>query len=180
MVDEAVGFLGGLDVLVNTSGVLEVGPVAEFSLEAWEGMFAVNVRGQFLPVKHALPALERSADAVIITLGSAAGLKGGPGVSAYSATKGAVISFTRAVAAELAPKGIRVNVVCPGWVATPFNQPAYELIGGDERVAEMVRASVPLQRQGRAEEIAAYIVFLASTEASYVTGKAVVVDGGML
>ena len=181
MAEQTMSILGdGLDVLVNTTGILEVGPVDDFPGEAWERIFAVNVRGQFLAIKHTLPLLKAGEEPSIVTLGSAAGLRGGPGVSAYAATKGAVIAFTRALTEELAPQGIRINVVCPGWVATPFNNPAYELIGGERAVEEMVRASVPLRRQAQPGEIAAYIIFLASGEASYVTGKVVVVDGGML
>lgn len=172
--------LGGLDVLVNTSGVLSVGPVEEFDTSEWDRILDVNVRGQFLAVKHAVPALKESEGASIITLGSAAGIKGGPGATAYSASKGAVIAFSRALAMELAPHGIRVNALCPGWVDTPFNQAAYDMMGGDEKVAEFVEASVPLKRQATPEEIAAYAVFLASTESSYVTAQAVVADGGML
>jgi dihydroanticapsin dehydrogenase len=113
-------------------------------------------------------------------MSSIAGLKGGPGMTAYSASKGAVVAFTKALAAELAPDNIRVNCVCPGWIDTPFNQPAIEFMGGREEQEEMVQQTVPLQRQGIPEEIAPGILYLASDASSYMTGKELVIDGGLL
>jgi NAD(P)-dependent dehydrogenase (short-subunit alcohol dehydrogenase family) len=179
-IDAAVRELGGLDVLINTAGVLSMGLVEEFPAGDWDRVLAVNARGQFLAVKHAVPALKESDAASIITLGSAAGIKGGPGATAYSASKGAVIAFSRALAVELSPQGIRVNALCPGWVDTAFNQPAYDMMGGDSKVTEFVEGSVPLKRMATPDEIAAYAVFLASDDSSYVTAQAVVADGGML
>jgi len=113
-------------------------------------------------------------------MSSIAGLKGGPGMTAYSASKGAVVAFTKALAAELAPDNIRVNCVCPGWIDTPFNQPAIEFMGGREEQEEMVQQTVPLQRQGIPAEIAPGILYLASDASSYMTGKELVIDGGLL
>jgi NAD(P)-dependent dehydrogenase (short-subunit alcohol dehydrogenase family) len=170
----------GLDGLVNSAGILEVGELGQFSAASWDRMFAVNARGQFLVLRAALPALRHGERPSVVTIGSAAAFKGGSGNSGYAATKGAIVSFSNAAAMELAPLGIRVNALCPGWVETDFNEPAYEAIGGPEAVADFVATSVPLGRQAQPAEIAAYAAFLLSTQSSYVTGRAVVVDGGML
>jgi NAD(P)-dependent dehydrogenase (short-subunit alcohol dehydrogenase family) len=170
----------GLDGLVNSAGILRVGPLAEFSVADWDDLFAVNARGQFLVLKHALPLLAAGDAPSVVTLGSAAGVKGGPETTGYAATKGAVIAFSRAAAVELAAQGIRLNVLCPGWVQTDFNKVAYDAMGGPEAVREFVAGTVPLGRQGRPDEIASYAAFLLDPEAGYATGHAVMVDGGML
>ena len=113
-----------------------------------------------------------------MNVSSLAGLKGGPGITAYSASKGAIIAFTRALAEELAPENIRANSVCPGWIDTPFNEPAIEFMGGRAQQEEMVKQTVPLKRQGTPEEIAPGILYLASDASSYVTGQELVIDGG--
>jgi NAD(P)-dependent dehydrogenase (short-subunit alcohol dehydrogenase family) len=115
-----------------------------------------------------------------VNVSSLAGLKGGPGMTAYSASKGAIIAFTRALAGELAPDNIRANCVCPGWVDTPFNEPAFEFMGGRENQEAMVQQSVPLQRHGKPEEIAPGILYLASDASSHMTGQELVIDGGVL
>ena len=115
-----------------------------------------------------------------MNVSSLAGLKGGPGMTAYSASKGAIIAFTRALAAELAPDNIRANCVCPGWIDTPFNEPAIEFMGGRESQEAMVQQAVPLQRQGKPEDIAPGILYLASDASSYMTGQVLVIDGGVL
>jgi NAD(P)-dependent dehydrogenase (short-subunit alcohol dehydrogenase family) len=171
---------GALDAVVNTAGVLRVGEAHTFSGEEWTLLFDVNVRGQFHIAKHGIPLLREGRNPSIVTTASAAGIRGGPGITAYSATKGAVIAFSRALALELAPAGIRVNAICPGWVETDFNQPAYDFMGGPEQARALVERVVPLNRQASPQEIAEYICFLVSPAASYVTAQAVVVDGGML
>jgi NAD(P)-dependent dehydrogenase (short-subunit alcohol dehydrogenase family) len=179
MVTEATGELGGLDVLVNLAAVLRIQQVVEMSVDDWDLTFDVNVRGQFLVAKHAIPALAESGRGSMINVSSAAGFKAGAGNAAYSASKGAIIAFSRTLAMELAPRGIRVNALCPGFVDTPFNDPAYAFIGGREEAAKFVARSIPLQRMARPEEIAPYAVFLASDESAFVTGQAVLIDGGM-
>jgi NAD(P)-dependent dehydrogenase (short-subunit alcohol dehydrogenase family) len=106
-------------------------------------------------------------------------VKGGPGLTAYSASKGAIVGFTKAVAAELAPEGIRVNCVCPGWIDTPFNQPAIDFMGGRQDQERVIKQIVPMGRQGTPEEIAPIVVYLASDGSTYTTGQALVVDGGV-
>lgn len=172
-------FLGGVDVLANFAGLQRAGIVENFSVKDWEEIFTVNVRSQFLAAKYALPFLRQSAHGSIINMASIAGIKGGPGLTAYSASKGAIIAFTRALAAELAPK-IRVNSVSPGWIDTPFNQAAIDFMHGIDRLNKFVSQTVPLQRQGVPQEIAPAFVFLASEDASYMTGHSLVIDGGLL
>ncbi|HZY56846.1 MAG TPA: SDR family oxidoreductase, partial [Rubrobacteraceae bacterium] len=133
----------------------------------------------FLGAKYGVPYLRERGSGSIVNIASLAGLKGGPGMSAYSASKGAIIAFTRALAMELAPDNIRVNCVCPGWIDTPFNQPAIEFMGGREEQEKMVQQMVPLQRQGIPEEIAPGILYLASDASSYMTGQARVIAGGV-
>lgn len=170
---------GRLDAVVNNAGVQRSGPVTSFSESDWDAMFAVNPKSCFLAAKHAVPLLSESGG-TIVNVASIAGLRGGPGQTAYSASKGAIVAFSRALATELAPLGIRVNCLAPGWVDTPFNAPAIENMGGRAELDALVASSVPLQRQGTPEEIAKVAAFLASPDASYMTGQTIVVDGGQI
>lgn len=180
MVDAALGILGGaLDALCNFAGLQYSGVVEDFATERWDAIFATNVRSQFLVAKYAVPALRLGTNPSIVNMASIAGLRGGPGMTAYSASKGAVIAFARALANEVAP-AIRVNTVSPGWIDTPFNKAAIDFMQGPERLEEFVRHNVPLQRQGKPMEIAPLFVYLASAESSYITGQTIVIDGGLL
>jgi dihydroanticapsin dehydrogenase len=175
----AVERLGGLDGLVNNAAIQRVGPVETFSPDDWDATFAANVRSCFLMVRASVPHLRQAGGGAIVNTSSQVGLHGAPGATAYSASKGAVIAFTKALALELAADGIRVNAICPGWVESPFNRPAIAMLGGDESHAELVRATIPLGRQGRPEEIAAGTVFLVSDASSYMTGQVLALDGGV-
>lgn len=179
LVSQAVKTLNGLDILANFAGIQRSGVIVEFPTDQWDLTFATNVRSQFLAIKYAVPALRGGRHATIINMASIAGLKGGPGMTVYSASKGAVIAFTKALAQELAP-AIRVNSVSPGWIDTPFNQAAIDFMHGKDNLEAFVHATVPLQRQGHPQEIAPIFVYLASDESSYVTGQTVVIDGGLL
>ena len=178
LVAEATTALGPFDVLHNNAGVLIPGTVLDQRLEDWERTFAVNVRSLFLVTRALLPAMIERGAGVIVNTASTSGLIGDAGVAAYNTSKAAVISFTRHLTAEYARRGIRANCVCPGWIATGFNDPIFTAapeLDEDALVAE----AVPARRQGRAEEIAAAVAFLASDDASYVHGHALVVDGGL-
>ncbi|MCW2903015.1 MAG: short-chain dehydrogenase [Streptosporangiaceae bacterium] len=171
--------LGGLDVLFNNAGAQRSGPITEFEQEQWDLLMTVNPRSCFFGVKHAVPLLRQAGGGSIINMASLAAVKGGAGLTAYSASKGAIVAFTKALAPELAPYKIRVNAVCPGWIDTPFNQPAIDFMGGREEQDRIVKQIVPMGRQGTPEEIAPIVVYLASDGSSYMTGQALVVDGGV-
>jgi NAD(P)-dependent dehydrogenase (short-subunit alcohol dehydrogenase family) len=171
--------MGGLDTLVILAGLMRTGAVEQVPAETWDAIFSVNARGTFFAAKYGAPAMRRAGGGSLITTASLAGLRGAPGMTAYAAAKGAVIAFTTALAQELAPDNIRVNSVLPGWIDTPFNNPAIEYMGGTGRHGEIVKRLVPLGRQGTPEEVSPIYVFLASEEARYVTAKSMMVDGGM-
>jgi NAD(P)-dependent dehydrogenase (short-subunit alcohol dehydrogenase family) len=178
-IERSVASLGGLDVLVQNAGLQRSGRITEFHASEWDALFAVNSRAHFFGAKHAVPHLRRAGKGSIINTSSLAGQRGGTGLTAYSASKGAVIAFSTALAMELAPDNIRVNTICPGWVDTPFNQPAIDFMGGRVSQEEVVRRIVPLQRQAQPAEIAPLFVYLASDESSYVTAQAITIDGGV-
>jgi dihydroanticapsin dehydrogenase len=180
MVAAAVLALGGLDCLVNVAGLQRVGDLVDTDLADWDAMMNVNLRGVFLTCRAAVPHLLASPRGTILNTASIAGLRGGPGSTAYAASKGGVIAFTTALALELAPSGICVNSVCPGWVDTGFNDPIVKLIGGVAEHERLVREGVPLARQATPEEIAPIYLFLASAGARYITAKAISIDGGVL
>jgi NAD(P)-dependent dehydrogenase (short-subunit alcohol dehydrogenase family) len=178
LMERAAEEMGGIDVIVNNAGAQRSGAVTEFEESEWDLLMRVNPRSCFLGAKYSVPYLRERGGGSIVNVSSLAGLKGGPGMTAYSASKGAIIAFTRALAEELAPDNIRANSVCPGWIDTPFNEPAIEFMGGRAQQEEMVQQTVPLKRQGTPEEIAPGILYLASDASSYVTGQELVIDGG--
>ena len=139
----------------------------------------VNVRSCFLLSKFGAGLLEKAADAAIVLVASVAGIRGTASVTGYSASKGAVIAFTRSLARELAPRGVRVNSLSPGWTDTAFNAPVIAEFGGQAQLDALVENTVPLRRQGRPVEMAAAAAFLAGPAASYITGHNLVADGGL-
>ena len=179
LIDEGARQLGGLDVLCQNAGLQYAGSITEFDAARWDKLFAVNARAIFFGVKYAVPHLRRAGKGSIVNMASLAGKRGAPGVAAYSASKGAVVAFGTALALELAPDNIRVNTICPGWIDTSFNQAAIDRMGGREKQAAFVKQVVPLRRQGTIEEVAPLFVYLASDESTYVTGQALVIDGGI-
>ena len=173
-----VAWLGGLDILCQNAGVQDSGAVTDFDVERWDRLFNVNIRAQFLGAKYAVPHLRAAGKGAIVNMASIAGKRGGAGLTGYCASKGASIAFTNALAKELAKDNIRVNAICPGWVDTPFNDPAIRFMGGKEAHARVVQA-VPLGRQAKPAEIAPLYVYLASDESSFMTGQAILIDGGV-
>lgn len=175
---EGTRLLGGLDVLVNNAGMLLFQPLSEFTVETWDRVFAVNVRSHFLTIKHALPHLKKAGGGSIVNMSSLAGLRGGVGGTAYSASKGAINALTSAAAVEFAPDKIRVNAVCPGWIDTRFNDQAISFMGGVGVRDEAIRTHTPLGRQGTPEEVAALVLYLASEESAFVTAQSLSINGG--
>jgi NAD(P)-dependent dehydrogenase (short-subunit alcohol dehydrogenase family) len=155
--------------------------VLETDLDEWSRILSVNVTGMYLVVREIVPVMRVGGGGAIVTTGSISGLFGEPALTAYTASKAAVVNMTRSLAIDLAPAGIRVNCVCPGWVDTGFNDPQFEHDQmSDEDIQALIDRTVPLRRQGEPEEMAAAVAFLASSDASYITGQTLVVDGGLL
>ena len=172
---------GRVDVAFHNAGISppEDDSILSTGLEAWRRVQEVNLTSVYLCCREAIPHMQRQGKGSIINTSSLAGQRGGPGLTAYSASKGAVIAFSTALAMELAPDNIRVNAICPGWVDTAFNQPAIDFMGGRATQEEVVRRIVPLRRQAQPHEIAPLFVYLASDESSYVTAQAITIDGGV-
>jgi len=179
MIADGVAWLGGLDALCQNAGLQHSGAVTDFDQLRWDALFAVNARAHFFGAKYAVPHLRKAGKGSIVNTSSLAGQRGGPGMTAYSASKGAVIAFATALAMELAPDKIRVNTVCPGWVDTAFNQPAIDFMGGRANQEKVVETIVPLGRQGVPGDIAPMFVYLCSDESAYMTGQAITIDGGV-
>jgi NAD(P)-dependent dehydrogenase (short-subunit alcohol dehydrogenase family) len=165
-----------VDVLVNVAGIGSTTNAPDTSLEVWEQVFAVNARGTFLTCKHVIPAMVSRGGGAIVNVGSIAALVGLKNRAAYSASKGAVVALTRALAIDHVGDGIRVNAVCPGTVDSPWVRRLVENAGES---LEQLQARQPMGRLGTPEEIAESILYLASDQATFVTGSALVVDGGM-
>jgi NAD(P)-dependent dehydrogenase (short-subunit alcohol dehydrogenase family) len=153
--------------------------VTDIDVEAFTSALMLNVVGVALGCKHGVPALRRNGGGTIVNTASAASLIGLPNASAYCATKGAVLQFTRAVAAEVVSDGIRVNAVCPGLIDTAFYAPDYAAGADPEQFRATNGARAPMGRMGQPEEIAEAVLYLASPASSYVTGAALSVDGGI-
>lgn len=173
LVDEAVERFGGIDILVGNAGIWKGAPVDELSDGEWTEMIGVNLTGVFNVTRAAVPHMKQAGSGRIIHVSSTAGQRGEAGHSHYAATKGAVISFVKSLAVELAPWGILANCVAPGWVATDMTREALEGEAG-----ERVRREIPLGRPARPEEIAGVVTFLASDLASFVNGEVLNVNGG--
>lgn len=177
-VEAVVAEFGGLDVVFNNAGIARRTTAVETALADWELSFAVNVRSIFLMCKHAIPHLEAAGGGSIVNTGSGWGLKGGARALPYCASKGAVVNMTRALAIDHGPANIRVNSINPGDTDTGMLRSEAAQIGWTEDAFLADAADRPLRRMARPEEITAAVVFLASDEASFVTGSALVVDGG--
>jgi NAD(P)-dependent dehydrogenase (short-subunit alcohol dehydrogenase family) len=179
-VQQTLDAYGRLDVLFNNAGIIRRATVLEISEEEWDRVMAINVKSIVLMSRHAIPAMTKVGGGSIVNTASGWGLVGGPRAVAYCASKGAVVQITRAMAIDHGPDGIRVNCICPGDTDTSMlRQEAAELgAPTEEFLAEA--ADRPLQRVGSPEEIARAALYLASDASSFVTGTALVVDGGGL
>jgi len=176
-----VSELGRLDIVYNNAGIGSTGSVADGTEEDWDRCLAVNAKGTFLTSRAAVPHLEASGGGAIVNQGSVAALVGVANFAAYCAAKGAVVSLTRSMAIDLAPRGIRVNVICPGTVFTPLMEPMLTARGGGDMAKGLALtvAKYPIGRLGTPEEIARVALFLACDDAAFVTGSTFAADGGM-
>lgn len=179
MVTHAIETYGRLDYAVNNAGIEgQFKAIADLPEEEWDRVLDINLKGPFLCMKHESRAmLESGHGGAIVNVGSINSFLGFPTGSAYVASKHGMVGLTSSVSAELAPQGIRVNLVCPGIIDTPMHRRARDLLG-DEIYDDVVLPHVHVQRAGRPEEVAASIVFLCSDEASYITGSTLTPDGG--
>ncbi|CAB4866069.1 MAG: glucose 1-dehydrogenase [Actinobacteria bacterium] len=172
------GEFGQLDIVVNNAGTAPAGLLEDMTMDTWTTVIANNVTSVFLVTKHAIPLLRRSEHASIINLGSTFGVVGAGGSVAYAMTKAAAISMTKSLAIELAPSRIRVNALCPGATATPFLFDWAEETGNKEGTIQWLVDHHPIGRLSEPHEQATVALFLASDDSSYVTGHALLVDGG--
>ena len=175
-VAEVASRFGRIDILVNAAGVAGMGAAADLAVEEWDRVIDTNLKGSFLVAKHVLPTMIRQGSGNIVHIASVEGLEGITGSVAYNASKGGVVLMTKNMAIDYGASGIRVNCLCPGGIDTPM----LDLVKaeGMEAVHEQFRRRHLLNRFGRPEEVAAAALFLASDDASFITGSALVVDGG--
>jgi 3-oxoacyl-[acyl-carrier protein] reductase len=162
-----------LDVVVNNAGIWPDNPAGSANLEAWDRAFSVNARAAFVVTEAALPHLETSRGSIVF-VSSTAGQRGEAGHSAYAASKGALISYTKSLATELGPRGVRVNCVAPGWIDTDMSAEALS----DPASRRAIEQTIPLGRVGSAEDVAGAILFLVSDLARHVHGEILNVNGG--
>ena len=172
--------LGALDVLVNVAGYVHQGTILECDDAAWDFSFELNVRAMFRLTRALLPSMLASGGGSIVNISSvASSIKGVPSRCAYGASKAAVIGLTKSVAADYVGQGVRCNAICPGTVESPSLATRMEALGGGDAVRQAFVDRQPMGRLGTTREVAALALYLASDEASFTTGAAIGVDGGM-
>ena len=175
VIEQTAEFFGKLDILVNNAGIYSRVPIENASVEEFDHILEVNLRGVFLGTKHAIPAMRTSGGGSIINISSTAGIVGNVGSGAYGASKGGVRSFTKYTAIQHAYEGIRANSVHPGPIDT-------DMISDNLSTAEgrkSTESRIPMGRVGSIEDVAMGVLFLATDESSYMTGSELVIDGGM-
>lgn len=181
-VDEAVTRFGGVDALFNNAGIEgSVVPMEEYPVDVFEKVMSVNVTGVFLGIKHVIPALRARGGGAIVNNSSVAGLTGNPFISAYVASKHAVIGLTRSAAQAYGAEGIRTNAICPSPVETRMMRSLEKGISAEnpEEVKQMMESRIPVGRYGTPEEVAALVAFLCSDDAKFINGGIYPIDGGM-
>lgn len=164
---------GNLNIIVNNAGIWTDGTIEDMEPQVWHDTLEVNLTGTYHVCRLGIPYLDGNRNDNIVNISSTAGQRGEPGHSHYAASKGGVISFTKSLAVELAPRNIRVNAVAPGWVETEMTA---RVMDSDHK--EAIAGGIPLGRVGTPEDIAPAVVFLASQQASYITGEILNVNGG--
>jgi meso-butanediol dehydrogenase/(S,S)-butanediol dehydrogenase/diacetyl reductase len=178
MVDETIRRLGGIDVLVNNAALELEGTIEQTDADAWDRLMHVNLRGPFLCAKYALPAL-RERRGTIINVASIDGSWAEPGLAAYCASKGGLLSLTRAIAVDHGHEGVRCTAICPSYVRTDMLEQFFDAQPQPDRARADAAALHPLDRLSEPDEVASLAAWLASDEATFATGQAFVLDGGI-
>ena len=179
MVNQTVADFGSIDILVNNAGVNLPGVFHEVSNETIDRTLNVNVKGAMYLTRASIPHMLKKGNGSIVNMSSVNGLVSEPYLSVYSASKGAIVMFTRGIDLDYAKQGIRCNAICPGWVDTPINHAHAKMLGGLDHVYKTIDSFQPIGRPGTSREIANLVLFLASDESSFMTGSIVSADGGM-
>ena len=174
IVKQTVDTFGGIDILVNNAGITRDGLLVRMDEKAWDDVLRINLKSVYNYCHAAVPVMMKARKGCIINVSSVAGLHGNAGQCNYSASKGAIVAFTRTLAKEIGPRNIRVNAIAPGFIITDMTQKM------PEEIRKQWEASIPLRRGGTPEEIAKVCCFLASDLASYVSGQVITIDGGMI
>ncbi len=175
-VQEALATMGGVDILVNNAGIYYEDHFEDITEARWDSIMNVDLKGTFLMTQAVIPHFKERRAGVIVNMASTNGLAGERYYAHYNAAKGGVVLLTKTLALELGPYGIRVNCVCPGYIVTESTSS----MDSDEFVNAYIQNKIPLRRTGKPEEVAAVIAFLASDDASFVHGDAILIDGGQL
>jgi 2-hydroxycyclohexanecarboxyl-CoA dehydrogenase len=176
-VEKVAGVLGPVDVLVNNAGWDHMAPFLETDPELWDRIIDINLKGTFNCARAVIPGMVERRSGRVVNISSVAGRVGSTGEAVYSAAKAGVVGFTKTLAREMARFRITVNVVCPGPTDTPLLD---DLLGqGNERLIDALRRAIPLGRLGQPADVAAAVAFLASDDASYITGQTLSVSGGL-
>jgi NAD(P)-dependent dehydrogenase (short-subunit alcohol dehydrogenase family) len=178
-VQHCVDLYGRIDVLVNNAGINLPGVFHEVSDAVIDRTLDVNVKGYIYGSRAAIPQMLRQQAGAIVNISSVNGLVAEPFLSIYAASKGAIVMLTKGIALDYAKQGIRCNCICPGWVDTPINYAHAEMMGGLEKIYASIDGFQPIGRPGEPSEIANLALFLASDEASFMTGSIITADGGM-
>ena len=178
-VRRCIELYGRIDVLVNNAGVNIPGVFHEVSDQVIDKTLNVNVKGAIYGSRAAIPHMLQHGGGSIVNISSVNGLVSEPFLAVYSASKGAIVMLTKGIALDYAKRGVRCNAICPGWVDTPINYAHAEMLGGLEKVYSTIDSFQPIGRPGEPREIAHLALFLASDEASFLTGSIIAADGGM-
>lgn len=173
LIEEAVKQFGRLDVLVNNAGITKDNLLMRMTEQDFDSVIDINLKGSFFCTKHAATVMLKQRSGKIINISSVVGITGNVGQANYAASKAGIIGMTKAVARELASRGITVNAVAPGFIETDMTDQL------SDKIKEATIANIPLKRYGNASEVAATVSFLASEAANYITGQVLLVDGGM-